>query len=185
MTGDMTSVDQDIRIRPARPDDLDQLRALDLAVFGGLAYPYFVLRQMFDVYRECWLVADHPDGLAGYSLGVPTLDRTLAWLLALAVAPGHRNLGYGRRLTLGSLALLRRMDVPEVRLTVQPGNEPAIALYRGIGFAVTGLHRNYLGPGEDRVIMAHPFVGAPAAGSRRCMTASDLIPVPRPISGTR
>ena len=168
MSSDGSRGDHDVTIRPARSDDLDQLRALDIVVFQQLAYPYFVLRQLFDVHRDCWLVAEHPAGVVGYSLGVPTSDRELAWLLALAVHPEHRRRGYGRRLTLGSLAFLRSMGVAQVRLTVEPRNGSAITLYRQIGFATNGCHRDYLGPGEDRLIMARPCA---VSGGRAHATA--------------
>jgi ribosomal protein S18 acetylase RimI-like enzyme len=169
LSGDKTIVDQDISIRPARYDDLDQLWALDVKVFEQLAYPYFVLRQFFDTVRDCWLVAQHPSGLVGYSLAAPTLDRDLAWMLGLAVAPDFRNRGYGRQLTMESLRLLASMGIPEVRLSVEPENEFALRLYRHVGFSVVERRRDYLGPGEDRLLMARSL--GPAA-----------IPMPRPIS---
>lgn len=178
MSRDQTIVDQDICVRPAHQDDLDRLWAVDVEVFEQLAYPYFVLRQMFDVHRDCWLVAVHPSGLVGYSLGVPTPDRQLAWMLGLAVTPRFRNRGYGRRLTLESLDLLRSMGVPEICLTVEPSNEVALRLYRHVGFAVTGLRRDYLGVGEDRLVMARSLTKPEPSG-----LASSAIPMPRPIAG--
>jgi ribosomal protein S18 acetylase RimI-like enzyme len=160
LTTDVTAVGGNADIRPADLADLHRVHAVDREVFGHIAYPYFVLRQMWDVYRDCWLVADQPGGLSGYSLGVPTPDGRAGWLLALAVVPDQRNRGYGKRLTLASLCLLRSMGVREVFLTVDPCNQAAMTLYRGIGFSVVGLHRNYLGPEEDRVVMARPFAGS-------------------------
>ena len=158
-------------IRPVRTDELDDLRRLDHKVFGDLAYPPFVLRQLFDMYQDYWFLAvDLSGGLAGYSLGAPQPDLKGAWLLGLAVAPEYRNLGIGERLTVRSLELLRSKDIPAVYLTVEPTNEAAIALYRKIGFVVTEVCRNYLGPGEDRAIMAHT------------LTRSNTIPSPRPNS---
>jgi len=157
-------------IRPAGLDELEALGDLDIKVFGKLAYPPFVLRQLFDMYRAYWLVVEHPsgDGLAGYSLGAPTPDGTGAWLLGLAVAPDCRKLGLGERLTVKSLALLRSRGVPKVSLTVEPTNDVAIALYRRVGFAITAVHADYFGPGEDRAIMTCP------------LTRAGLIPAPRP-----
>jgi [ribosomal protein S18]-alanine N-acetyltransferase len=160
LTTEGTAVDRIAEIRVADLADLDRVQAVDRKVFEHVAYPYFVLRQMWDVYRNCLLVADHPSGLAGYSLGVPTPDRRSGWLLALAVVPDQRGRGWGRRLTLASLCLLRSMGVAEVFLTVEPRNRTAMTLYRGIGFSVAGLHHNYLGDGEDRVVMARPFAGS-------------------------
>lgn len=160
--------DRDVSVRLARFDDLDGLHELDLKVFDALAYPFFVLRQMFDMHDGCWLVADHPTGLVGYSLAAPTWDRKLGWLLALAVKPEHRGRGHGARLTLESLERLKVMGVPEVRLTVEPGNDVAVALYRRVGFEVMGRRREYFGPGEDRVIMARSLGQEPltAIGTR-------------------
>lgn len=149
--------DQDFHIRSAHPADLEKIGVLDAAVFGALAYPYFVLRQLFDVHHDCWLVADNSEGLLGYSLGVPTMDRKTGWLLGLGVREDHRRRGYGRSLTLSSLRLLRASGVGEVRLTVEPDNVPATALYRAIGFVARELHHDYLGAGEDRVIMTLPL----------------------------
>lgn len=170
MSSDKTIVDLDTSIRPARLDELDDLGDLDVKVFGELAYPPFVLRQFFDMYRKCWLVAEHPSGtgLAGYSLAAPTADRKAAWLLGLAVAPECRNLGLGERLTQESLELLRFLGIPRVCLTVEPGNKVAIALYERVGFAITEVRRNYFGPGEDRAIMSR---------------ALSRIPAPRPSAG--
>lgn len=52
------------------------------------------------------------------------------------------------------LRQLRRERVHEVRLTVEPTNAAAIMLYRSLGSAAEGgVRRDYLGPGEDRLIM--------------------------------
>lgn len=172
--------DRDVSIRLANFDDLDGLRAVDVEVFGELAYPYFVLRQIFEVYRDCCYVAEYPAGLIGYSLGVPTSDRRSGWLLGLGVAPEHRNRGYGRRLTLASLRLFRGMGVDEVCLTVEPENEIALTLYRHVGFSVAGLCRDYFGPGEDRLIMVRPFADStPPAESLSGSGRSSEIPASR------
>ncbi|TCO47270.1 GNAT family N-acetyltransferase [Actinocrispum wychmicini] len=146
-------VDEDVSIRPAEPADLSELKELDAAVFEHLAYPYFVLRQFFDIFTGWWMVAVHPDGLRGYSLGVPTFDRGRAWLLGLGVRPEFQGRGYGRSLTISSLRKLADVGVRDVHLTVEPGNRRAISLYRELGFSVETLAREYFGPGEDRLIM--------------------------------
>ncbi|WP_051897784.1 GNAT family N-acetyltransferase [Kibdelosporangium aridum] len=146
-------VDQDVMIRAAGEADLADLGELDTEIFGELAYPPFVLRQWFDLYRGWWLVAEHPDGLRGYSLGVPVFDRSRGWLLGLGVRQEFWGRGYGRSLTVNSMRLLEGVGVREVHLTVEPGNRPAIALYQDLGFAVDRLVKDYLGPGHDRLLM--------------------------------
>jgi ribosomal protein S18 acetylase RimI-like enzyme len=152
------SVDRDLgttnfHIRSAEQDDLVELGSLDRSIFGRLAYPGFVLRQLFDVHRDCWLVVDHPAGLLGYSLGVPTTDRKIGWLLGLAVRTEYWRRGYGRALTVASVQLLRGTGVGRVCLTVEPGNIAAISLYHEVGFTLDERRDDYFGPGEHRDLM--------------------------------
>jgi len=166
MSADNKTVARDTAVRPAEPADFEALHDLDGRVFGELGYPYFTLRQLVDAFPECWLVAAGTSGLVGYSFGVPSTDRTYAWLLGLAVDPNHRKQGHGTRLTRETLNLLGTMNVADVHLTVEPDNDAATRLYRRFGFLESGFRRNYFGPGEHRLVM-----------SRR------LIPSPRPDSG--
>lgn len=150
----MLTDDLDVRIRAAGPEDIDRLCALDAAIFGTMAYPYFVLRQLFDAHRGCWLVAsDENDRMCGYALGVPTFDRSAGWLLGLGVRPDCRGRGYGRVLALASLRLLKSVGVRRAHLTVDPVNSAAISLYEQVGFGLKVEQKDYLGPGEDRIIM--------------------------------
>ncbi|MGB3437385.1 MAG: N-acetyltransferase [Actinophytocola sp.] len=161
MSADNGIVAQDVSVRQAVPDDFEALHEVDGRVFGDLGYPYFTLRQLFDGFPECWLVAAGSKGLVGYSLGVPSIDRSYAWLFGLAVDAAHRNRGYGRRLTVATLDMLRAMRVETVRLTTEPENEAAIRLYQAFGFRETGFRKNYLGPGEHRLLMTLRLGGIP------------------------
>ena len=145
--------DLDVRIRPVKEEDLAELISVDGEAFGSLAYPTFVLMQLFDVHRDCLLVAERDGGLIGYSLAAPTLDRTESWLLALGVRKAFRGQGHGRRLLIASLATLRERGISTFHLTVDPDNAHAIRLYKSEGFVVQRLVPNRLGPGEDRLEM--------------------------------
>jgi ribosomal protein S18 acetylase RimI-like enzyme len=181
LSTDNTTVGQDVRVRPARPADFEQLHAVDVLVFGELAYPYFTLRQLFDAFPDCWLVAARQTGLVGYSVGLPSVDRTYAWLFGLAVDPGHRHQGYGRQLTLESLKLLGTMGVETVHLTVEPANETAIKLYRAFGFVETGQRQDYFGPNEDRIVMSRQL--RPPTPARDWPAHPGVMPAPRPGRG--
>lgn len=145
--------DLEVQIRLANEEDLADLLSVDGEAFGSLAYPPFVLRQLFDVHRDCWLVAEHRNALIGYSLAAPTLDRTEGWLLALAVRKTFRGQGHGRRLLAASLATLRKEGINTFRLTVDPNNADAVLLYERAGFLVEKMENDYLGPGEHRLLM--------------------------------
>lgn len=141
------------------------MQTLDAAVFKGLAYQPFILRQLFDLHAPGWVVAEKGTDLVGYSLIAPDFDRNTAWLLALGVRADCRGKHIGQRLLERSLHSLQRVNVTHVMLTVAPDNQPAITLYEKTGFTVTKRQENYLGPGEHRLLMelVEP-ASAPTAG---------------------
>jgi [ribosomal protein S18]-alanine N-acetyltransferase len=146
-------LDHNVLIRRARLDDLSRVQALDAEVFKDLAYQAFILRQLFDLHAPGWVVAEQGADLVGYSLIAPDFDRSTAWLLALGVRSDCRGKKIGARLLDRSLESLQSVEVQHVTLTVAPENKPAIALYEKTGFMVKELRHDYLGPGEDRLLM--------------------------------
>jgi [ribosomal protein S18]-alanine N-acetyltransferase len=148
-------VDPDVVIRPIVESDLPALLALDAAVFDSLPFPEFVVRQLFDLHHECWLVAEDGRGLRGYTLAVPASDGSCGWVLGLAVLEEHRRKGCGRLLTQAAIDLLTKAGVPVAKLTVEPDNCAAIELYEAAGFRIDDptVLVDYLGPGEDRIVM--------------------------------
>lgn len=113
------------------------------------------------------------EGEAGVLLGRVVADE--AELLTLAVAPGARRQGTGRRLVEGFLAEAARHGAMTGFLEVAAGNRAGLALYRACGFVESGRRPGYYhGPHgiEDAVVMrraldrAGPGPGAAAlAGS--------------------
>jgi ribosomal-protein-alanine N-acetyltransferase len=47
-------------------------------------------------------------------------------------------------------------------LEVRPDNEPAVALYRRLGFAAVTTRRDYYGPGAHALVMLRPLRDADA-----------------------
>ncbi|MEU9349791.1 GNAT family N-acetyltransferase [Streptomyces griseoloalbus] len=145
-------------LRAARESDLPELCRLDEEVFQEVAYPAFLLRQLYDMYAEHLLVIDEGEGrLRGYVLAATTALSRDSWILGLCVTRDRRRHGLGRELMTEVLARLRRDGIEQVRLTVEPANRAAILLYRSLGFRPEqpddGLRRDYFGPGLDRRIL--------------------------------
>lgn len=146
--------DLPLTMRGVTESDLPELLRVDREVFPDDPYPYFVVRQHFDVHGDRILVLDDGESLHGYVLFVTTSDGYVCWVLSLAIIPGLQRRGLGRGLMLEVLRRLRRDSVHEVRLTVEPTNAAAITLYRSLNFTPEGgVRKDYLGPGEDRLIM--------------------------------
>lgn len=150
--------------RPARESDLPELQRLDEEVFQEVAYPGFLLRQLYDMYAEHFLVLDDGTGrLRGYVLAGTTALSRESWILGLCVTHDRRRHGLGRELMTEVLRRLRESGIEQVRLTVEPANRSAVLLYRSLGFRPQepdgGLRRDYFGPGMDRRVMLLDLTG--------------------------
>lgn len=71
----------------------------------------------------------------------------------LTVAPDHRSRGLGRRLLGHLLDSGLEAGCRTAALEVRPSNEPALRLYRGLGFRPIGRRRRYYRDGEDALVM--------------------------------
>lgn len=144
-----------------RPPELRRITEADLPELLRLEsemdppYSYVVLRQFCELYEDSMLVLDDGEGLCGYALFPTTRDGSLSWVLSLVVARDRQGRGFARRLVYAMVRRLGEQGAREVRLTVEPGNAAAIALYESFGFSTEGLvRRDYFGPGEDRLVMS-------------------------------
>ncbi|MFF7307397.1 GNAT family N-acetyltransferase [Streptomyces sp. NPDC008137] len=143
------------RLRTATEEDLPNIAQLDREVFADAAYPFFVLRQLFDV-GFAPIVVEDSGQICAYALYSASEAR--GWVLTLAVVRPARGRGLGRLLMREVLRCLRHRQVRQVLLTVEPTNTTAIDLYSSLGFTCgEAAHTDYFGPGEDRLIMTLPL----------------------------
>lgn len=76
----------------------------------------------------------------------------------IAVFPQYRGMGIGEALTRTLAAYSRSASLDFLTLEVRAGNQPAIALYRKLGFREEGRRRHfYRHPTEDALIMTLRF----------------------------
>lgn len=74
-------------------------------------------------------------------------------ILNLAVEPGRRRQGLGRRALFMALQVARKMGMQRVFLEVRQNNFAALALYASAGFASVGRRSGYYpDTGEDALI---------------------------------
>jgi len=77
--------------------------------------------------------------------------------LGMGLLPGYRGRGLGRRLAVQTIGAARQVGIERVELEVFASNEPAIALYRALGFITEGIKRRARkldGQYDDNVFMA-------------------------------
>jgi ribosomal protein S18 acetylase RimI-like enzyme len=78
------------------------------------------------------VVAGHGDSLVGHAILVPDVQE--AYELAVFVLRAYQGAGIGTRLIEALLGHGQEADVEKVWLTVERWNDPAISLYRKVGF---------------------------------------------------
>lgn len=82
-------------------------------------------------------------------------------VLNVATDPAHRRRGAGRALMDATLAEGRARKCSLATLEVRKSNEPAITLYKSLGFRAVGVRPNYYvdagQPPEDAIVMVLDF----------------------------
>lgn len=142
-----------IRVRSAQRADLAALAQLEVAVFQQHGYPAFFFRQALDCWPNGLLVAEGRSGPVGYALWVPADVKSQdAWLLSLAVSIEARGQGIARNLLAKVMADTRSFR--RLLLTVDPGNQAALALYLSEGFTTIARDESYFTVQESRLVLA-------------------------------
>ncbi|MGH0034249.1 MAG: GNAT family N-acetyltransferase [Myxococcota bacterium] len=138
-------------IRDAEPADLDALSALAAETLPG-AWPRSSLASELSVRGGCIRVDSHAPGpLLGFAILREAAGE--AEILALAVAPGERRRGLGRRLVDDAVAWAASRGAGILHLELRGSNRPARALYEAAGFVVRGGRPRYYRDGEDALLM--------------------------------
>ncbi|MFI5720336.1 GNAT family N-acetyltransferase [Nocardia sp. NPDC051750] len=148
------------RLRSARLEDLPILSEMEKAQFADLAYPFFILRQLFELHRSHWVVAEKRGEILGYAV-VGVDGRGCAWVLTMTVSERARRNGIGTRLLEHVFDRCRDAQIYRVRLTVRQENTAAVKLYEKTGFRQIEHDLNYFGTDEPRDVLELRFDPAP------------------------
>lgn len=76
-----------------------------------------------------------------------------AFIHSFYIKKGYRNKGYGKRLLGQTLDIVAASGIHSVELTVDPGNDVALGLYRSFGFFRKTTRKDEYGPGRDRHVL--------------------------------
>lgn len=142
-----------MRLRDASLADLDDITALESALFGSDAWSREMLREeLAGANRRYIVLVDADDSIRGYA-GLLVLG-TDGDIQTIAVAPELRGAGHGRAVMNELLDEAARRGASQVFLEVRADNPPARGLYASLGFAEIGVRPGYYQPeGVDAVVM--------------------------------
>lgn len=138
-------------VRNITEADVDQVFALEQAIFSS---PWTRTAIMTEVISpKChYKVIDRDGEILGYAGLWKVIDE--GHITNIAVKEGYRNKGLGRMLIEALVEECRKLDVDRYTLEVRVSNEPAIALYKSLGFETAGVRKNFYDkPKEDALIM--------------------------------
>ncbi|MFD2238914.1 peptidase C39 family protein [Aureimonas populi] len=134
------------RLRPACPDDLDALVALENAAFEADRISRRSFRNLLGSRSAALLVMEGEGAqapLAGYAAILFRAGTALARLYSIAVAQSARGQGAGRALLKAAENAAFERDRIALRLEVREDNEKATALYRSEGYRPIGRYLDY------------------------------------------
>ena len=124
-----------LKLRPARPADLDALEALETRVFDGDQLSRRSLRAFITSPRAALIVAETPRvALAGYALAAFRAGSRIARLYSICTDPEAGRRGVGRALLSECEALARRRGCRALRLEVRADNPAALKLYSSMDY---------------------------------------------------
>ena len=140
-----------IRIRLMSLDDLPEVMEIERENFS-VPWSEQSFCDMMTSDHALFLVAESEGANLGYAGAVYAGDQ--ADVTNIAVSDRNKRQGIGRMLLKELIAAIRERGVHEVFLEVRESNEPAIALYRSVGFVPVGTRKKYyVDPCEDAILM--------------------------------
>jgi len=135
--------------RPAARADVEALVGLEERCFPDDRLTRARFLALLRRPSAAFIVAPGATGIAGYALLLLRRGSRVARLYSIAVDPGARGQGLGRRLVEAALDLARERGAGILRLEVRVDNASAIALYRALGFHDFATRRDYYDDGTD------------------------------------
>jgi ribosomal-protein-alanine acetyltransferase len=144
---EMERLENQVYVRPVKPEDLASIYRLEESCFKDPFPPYFI-NQLAEANPETFLVAVDNGRIAGYAVIDNWPDHK--HLVSIAVHANSRRKGIGQFLLDG---LVERLGEGPLRLELRRSNVPAFTFYLRNGFRQTGIAHSYYSDGEDAIQM--------------------------------
>jgi ribosomal-protein-alanine N-acetyltransferase len=159
----MTKGDSAYRTRQFTIKDLDQVITINKKCLPE-NYPGGFFVDLFERYPKSFLVSEDIESneVVGYIMcrierGLSNYGFKLTrkgHVVSVAVLHEHRNKGIGRDLVSKGIEAMQEYGAAEIVLEVRESNQPAITLYKSLGFSNSKVLRGYYSDGEDAYLMS-------------------------------
>lgn len=140
-------------LRPMRESDLLEVAEIESGTFPD-PWPLNSFRECLTCGYYC-LVLERAGVIQTYA--IMSIEGDSAHILNLCVRPEFRQRGEGRQMLSHLLKLAQSAQAEAIFLEVRPSNQPAINLYRSMGFVEIGVRKDYYPSDkgqEDALILA-------------------------------
>lgn len=135
-------------VRPVSEQQLDQLVTIEQSV-TEFPWPRSQFAQsLVSGHSLLGLQITEAEELIGFAVFSSVVDE--ASLLNIAVDSKYQGQGFGRALLLQGLESLQHEGAVRCFLEVRESNQPAIHLYRSLGFIIAGTRKNYYPAAQGR-----------------------------------
>ncbi len=144
-------------ITHAEPDQLDAIMVLEEESFPHQeVWSAQAWSEELNSSEACVMVSADADGVI---LGVAAFRcvADMADLDRVIVHPAARRQGIAAKLILAGLDWAQASGADRMLLEVRTDNQPAVCLYRRLGFDEISQRRDYYGPGHDAWVMLRPI----------------------------
>jgi ribosomal-protein-alanine N-acetyltransferase len=143
---------QEIEIRSAERRDINRILQIERACFGRDAWERDLFMEAFTNCPDLFYMAKIRGRIAGYS--ITCVEGGEAELISVAVFPCFQRRGVAQALIGATIAALMARGIQDLRLMVDVDNEPAIRLYKRLGFARIRTVPDYYRKGRSAWCMA-------------------------------
>ena len=141
--------------RPYKPEDFDQLYALEELCFEPPSrFSRHIMRQLISRANAATWIAEEDGQMAGFAIVEWASQRSgiTAYIQTLEVAPEARGRGVGRELLSRIEGSARDAGAGKIWLHVEAANAGAIRLYEAHGYRCEGRQENYYPLGRAALI---------------------------------
>jgi [ribosomal protein S18]-alanine N-acetyltransferase len=145
-------------IRPAEPDDVDDVARLEQECLGADAWSEGLVRHGIEgeLPTISYLVAEQDGEVVGHAVTSTVGD--IAELQRIAVTEDHRREGVAARLLAAVVDAERQTLADRLLLEVREDNNGAIEFYAGQGFVEIDRRPRYYNDGTTAVVLRRPLI---------------------------